>query len=427
MSEAGNEGFIDGIVTTDNASSSRIRYRSLRWLRSRRWDRWIIALYGATVLAIVIHQGATRVDNNFMIYRASYQHLVAGQSLYADYPAEHTDKFKYSPTFALLFAPFAQMPVLIALLLWDSLNVFLLFYAVRKLLPGRDGMVALALVYLEVVRTTQRAQANALVAALMILAYIAIEQRRQLTAALAIALGGFVKIFPIAVLSVAIFHPRRLRMALIFTAVVIVGAALPLLVTSPAALATQYAAWYTLEAHDAFAGGQGGGGAGVYGGVMYLFQLSLGVKWANWPIQLFGVMIQLTPLLRRHCWNDPDFRLRYLCSLLVFVVLFNHQAESPSFVIAVTGIAVWFASSARMPLDVALMALTLLIVSVSSTELVPHWLQRDLFAQYRLKTIPCALVWLVMLAELLGLRRRSNEPNPSTRQKIPSALDVQME
>jgi len=107
------------------------------------------------------------------------------------------------------------------------------------------------------------------------------------------------------------------------------------------------------------------------------------------------------------------------------VVIFNHQVESPSFVIAVTGIAVWFASSAPMPLDVALMALTLLIVSVSSTELVPHWLQRDLFAQYRLKTVPCTLVWLVMLAELLGLRRRLSSRDLSRRQKIASGPDVQ--
>jgi hypothetical protein len=68
---------------------------------------------------------------------------------------------------------------------------------------------------------------------------------------------------------------------------------------------------------------------------------------------------------------------------------------------------VWFASGARRPLDITLMALTLLIVSVSSTELVPHWLQQDVFVPYRLKTIPCAVAWLVIQAELLGLRRRS--------------------
>jgi len=157
--------------------------------RAYRWDRRLLALYVVTVLAIVIYQGAFEMDNNFAVFRASFRHLAAGQDLYADYPFEYADEFKYSPTFALLFAPFSLMPVLVALLLWNLLNVLLLFFAVRRLLPGRDGTAALALVYLEVVRTTQRAQANALVAALMILAYLALEQRRQLAADVAIAIG----------------------------------------------------------------------------------------------------------------------------------------------------------------------------------------------------------------------------------------------
>ena len=367
---------------------------------------WMLGLYVLTVLVVVLHQRLVGVDNNFTIYRAAFRHLAAGQNLYADYPSEHGDVFKYSPTFALLFAPFSQAPVFIGLLLWNSLNALLLFYAVRRLLPGRDGTIALALIYLEVVRTTQRAQANALVAALIIIAYLAFERRREVTGDLAIALGAFVKIFPVAALAFAVFHGRHWRVALAFVAGIVVGAGLPLLVTSPSRLVAQYGWWFALEGRDALASAQGGG-AGLYGGVMYQLRFWLGVQWPNWWIQLVGVVLQLAPLARRQCWSDPDFRLRYLCSLLVFVVIFNHQVESPSFVIAVTGIAVWFASGARRPLDVALMVLTLLIVSVSSTDLVPHWLQRDVFVKYRLKTVPCALVWLVMQAELLGLRRRS--------------------
>jgi hypothetical protein len=150
-----------------------------------------------------------------------------------------------------------------------------------------------------------------------------------------------------------------------------------------------------------------GGGAGLYGGVMYQLRQWLGVTWPNWPIQLAGALLLLAPLGRVRCWSDPLFRTRFLCSVLVFVVIFNHQVESPSFVIAVAGIAIWFVTSERTKLDVALMALTILVVSLSSTELVPHAWQRDFFVRYRLKTLPCLLVWLVMQAELLGRRRSS--------------------
>ncbi len=390
----------------DRTTDSKLSPDSSEWrdyIRGRSWDSWLLILYVVTVLAIVAYQGAFAMDNNFAVFRGSFRHLAAGRDLYADYPFEHADEFKYSPTFALLFAPFSFLPVLLALLLWNLLNACFLFYAVRELLPGRAGVIVLALVYLEVVRATQRAQANALVAALMIVAYLALERRRLAAAAAAIAMGTFVKIFPIAGFALVIFYSGRRRVALLFAAALIIGVLLPLIVTSPSSLAAQYASWYAIEGRDALDIG-GGSGAGLYGGVMFQLRLWLGVNWPNWPIQLVGVIAQLVPLSRWRCWSDADFRLRYLCSLLVFVVIFNHQAESPSFVIAMTGIAVWFATSARRPFDVILLAFTLLVVSVSSTELMPHALQRDLFVRYRLKTVPCILAWLVMHAEMLGLR-----------------------
>ena len=132
-----------------------------------------------------------------------------GQDLYAEYPAEHTDRFKYSPTFALLFAPFAWLPWPLALLLWNVLNALLLFVAVERVLPPRRALLALALLLLEVLRGMQNAQSNALVAALIILAFVAMERRRSWRAALAVALGACVKIFPLAALTFAIAAPAR--------------------------------------------------------------------------------------------------------------------------------------------------------------------------------------------------------------------------
>lgn len=377
------------------------------------WDRlarWLPAVYAATVVAIVVHQTLTRVDPNFAIFRASFRHLASGQDLYAAYPGEQVDRFKYSPTFAVLFAPFALLPTTTALLAWDGLNVMLLVYAIRRLLPAAAASLALALVYLDVVRATERAQSNTIVAALMVLAFIALERREQVRASVSIVAGTAVKLFPIAAVAMAVFHPRRLRMALILVVVALAALALPLLVTTPPALAAQYTSWLRLESIDAHASADGGG-AGLYGGIMYQVRALLGVTWPNWPIQLVGALMLLLPLARVRSWADAQFRLRFLCSLLVFVVIFNHQVESPSFVIAVTGIAIWYTISARTPLDVTLIVLAILIVSVSSTEIVPHWIQRDVFVRYRLKTIPCAIVWLVMQAELLGFRRVSPSGN----------------
>jgi len=155
-------------------------------------------------------RGAARPSGNFEIFRTASQHLISGVDLYAEYPAKHSDRFKYSPTFALLFAPFAWIPWPIALFLWSSLNAFVLFVAVERVLPGRAGMLAMLCLLLEVLRGMQNAQSNALVAGLIILAFSALERANAWRAAGAVMLGACVKIFPLAALSFAI--PRRLTL-----------------------------------------------------------------------------------------------------------------------------------------------------------------------------------------------------------------------
>ena len=303
----------------------------------------------------------------------------------------------------MLFAPFALIPFAISLALWDALNAMLLFFAVDRLLPSRQAAIALALIYLEVLRSIQRSQSNSLVTALVILAYLAFEQRKQLGAAFAIAVGAAVKIFPLAALALAIFYPRRFRFALWMFVAMVVVLALPLLVVSPSELAAQYQSWRAVESIDALSVG-GGGGGGLYGGVMQQLRLIFGVNWPNWPVQLAGTLLLMLPLANWRNWQFEGFRMRFLCALLVYMVIFNHQSESPSFVIAVTGIAIWFVITPRSWWHTTLMVLTILIVSISSTDITPKSWQQNFFVHYRLKTIPCTLAWFTMMWELLTFR-----------------------
>ena len=172
---------------------------------------------------------------------------------------------------------------------------------------------------------------------------------------------------------------------------------------SPSELAAQYQSWRAVEAADAVSVG-GGGGGGLYGGVMQQLRLIFGVSWSNWPVQLAGSLLLMLPLVRWRNWNFADFRVRFLCALLVYMVIFNHQSESPSFVIAVTGIAIWFVSTPRSWWHTTVMVLTILVVSISSTDITPKSWQQNFFVHYRLKTIPCTLAWLTMMWELLAGR-----------------------
>ena len=385
----------------DTASASVNRHHPP--LMRRASDRWLFALYLVTALVVVAQQSWTHIDFNFEIFRRAFDHLRAGRDLYAPYPLEQVDRFKYSPTFALLFAPFALLPTIPALALWNSLNVLSLWYAVRRLLPGRDGNIVLLIVFVEVVRTTQRAQSNALVVALMVLAFVHLEQRRQLAASVSLVLGTSIKLFPLLGVVPALFHPRRARMALCMIVTGVSAILLPLVMTSGRGLFAQYRSWLTLEIADSTAGVTGGG-AGLYGGVMHWVRAVLGVAWPNWPIQLAGGVVLLAPLARTAAGSDRDFRLRFLGSLLLFSTIFNHQVESPSFVIAMTGVAIWYVRSPRRFADRALLAVTFVILSLGTNELMPEAI-RAFVVQYKIKILPCLVVWLVAQYQLLTGRR----------------------
>jgi len=94
-----------------------------------------------------------------------------------------------------------------------------------------------------------------------------------------------------------------------------------------------------------------------------------------------------------------------LCSLLVYSVLFNHASESPSFVVAYAGIAIWYVSSPPSRVRAVVMALTLLVMVVHDVDVVPRWVKYDFLVPYRIKGIPCLVVWFVMQWELLVTAR----------------------
>src|SRR5437867_9177264 len=137
--------------------------------------RLMLALYVASALLVTVQQAILRHSNNLSIFRSASVNLFAGRDLYAAHPVQYGDFYKYSPTFALLFAPLAYLPFALAFLCWSLLNGLLLWYALDRLLPERPATIALALVYVEVLLTLQYGQSNALVAALMILAFIALD------------------------------------------------------------------------------------------------------------------------------------------------------------------------------------------------------------------------------------------------------------
>jgi hypothetical protein len=361
----------------------------------RRWIDWLVALlWLGAIVGASVQQGGTHQHNNFLIFRAASHHLIAGRDLYAAYPAEHADYYKYSPTFALLFAPFAFLPFLPAMLLWNALNAGALYVALGLVLPRRAAAVARVIVFLDMLGSLQNVQSNALVAALIIFTFAAYERHHTALGSLAAVGGAFIKVFPLAGVSFAVFHPRKVRVAL---AVIVAGALLlllPLLVTPPDTLVAQYASFRAIQASE----------VSIKRGysVMQMLELLVHRDWPNWPVQLIGILVLVAPVLfQRERWHEWERRRLYLCSVLVFCVIFNHLSESPAFVVALSGVAIWFAALARPSRwEWTLFALIVVLTILSSSDLTPDAIQREFFDRYRFKTVPLIVLWLELQRRL---------------------------
>ena len=359
----------------------------------RRAFNWPLAAYLLAILLVTVQGVLTGQAGNYMRFRDTFYRLISSGDIYNPPPGEITG-FLYSPTFALLFGPFAIWPVPLGLLLWNGVNALAVFSGLTRLLPAREARLALAIVFLDVLRSLQNSQSNALVAGLILVAFVAHERGREATAAAAVLTGAFIKVYPIAAGTLGILGPRERRVRFLFWSVVIglALAALPLLVLSPAAVVAVYREWFAILQRDSGLQGQS---------VMRILSDWFAIALPNWAIQLAGILVLLLPVaVRWGQWADGGFRRLFLSSLLVFLLIFNHQAESASFVVATCGVAIWYVISRRTWWRTALLAFTLLAVAVPRLFFFPYQIYNDVIKSHALDAFSCLLVWLVMQVEL---------------------------
>ncbi|PYL04583.1 MAG: hypothetical protein DME32_01525 [Verrucomicrobia bacterium] len=369
--------------------------------------RIIAAVYAVTTLIASWHKyvggggNNLRSGNNLRIFRSSFVNLVNGRDLYGLYPEQYWDHFNYSPTFALLMAPFAWLPEFASALFWNFCNVFALFAAVCALsLDGRARAIVLWLVGIELLTSIQNFQSNALVAALIIATLVSFERGRPELAAVFVALGAAIKIFGGAGALFIIFYPQKRRFLVAALIATVILFLLPLIVTSFAQLHLQYQSWFAVLKADYFTRHNLS--------IMNWLHTWFGLTSPNPLFQFVGAAILLLPLLRRDCYADRSFRLRFLGSLLVFLLLLNHRAESPAFILAVAGVAIWYVA-AETHLWRTVFALSVVFAtSLVDTDVVPPHIRQSVVTPLLLKTFPCVIAWLVMQIDLLGTGRQKS-------------------
>ena len=333
--------------------------------------------------------------NNFLIFKYAFSNLISGKDLYQLYPDLFFDYFKYSPTFAALMAPFAILPNVPGYFAWNLLNALAVFFAIKTFPGDHDDKRAFMLwfVLLELLTNLQNAQSNGIMAALMIFAFIFFEKRQVFWAALCIMLSFYLKIFGIAAAVLFLLYPDKLKFigAALFWGILL--GILPLLIISPNQLLAQYQSWLHLLQSDQSVS---------YGiSVMGILHSWLGVAPHKMLVQAIGLTLLLLPLLRVSQFTGRTFRQLFLASLLIWVVIFNHKAESPTFIIAMCGVSIWYFLQPRRTFHLALLIFAFVLTSLSPTDIFPRFVRKMWVSPFKLKALPCILIWARLTYQLL--------------------------
>jgi Glycosyltransferase family 87 len=376
--------------------------RSLILPRGRLFSVYALVAIIASVQLILVpphfFAGKPYTDyNNYVIFRQSFSHLISERNLYAPYPAEQWDIFKYSPAFALFMGALAWLPDMAGLIIWNMINVLALYFAVRAL-PFKiiDQNKLLIFLILELLTSIQNSQSNGLMAGLLIGAYTSLQRGKVHWATLWLVLATFIKVYGAVGFCLFLFYPDKIRFIFYAAAWTIIFAVLPLVAVPFHALLWQYQNWGTMMLADESAS---------YGlSVMGWLQSWFGINKGKSVVTLVGLLCFIIPFSRFSLYRNEAYKLNILAFMLVWVVIFNHKAESPTFIIALAGIAIWYFSSSRQLWRDVLMGVVFVFTCLLVTDLFPSFMKERFFEPYNIKVVPCIIAWCIIFTGLLKIK-----------------------
>ena len=131
-------------------------------------------------------------------------------------------------------------------------------------------------------------------------------------------------------------------------------------------------------------------------------RISGNVNIPNGPFLLSGLVLFALPYLRIKQYKHLAFRLMLLASTLIFTVIFSSGSESPTYIIAFAGVAVWFIvqQDPKKTWIIVLFIFAFVLTSLSPTDILPKAV-KEFIRLYSLKALPCVIIWLTLVYQML--------------------------
>lgn len=360
---------------------------------------WVIFALGATA-----KQYLNNSYNNYLIFKYTFWHAHGGQNLYQT-ASEYQDINHYGPLFSVLFTPFAILPDFLGMLLWQVFNALFLLFAINKLPLDQEKRGIIALITVHELLTSQFSfQVNASIAAIIVLTFIQIESRNEFWASVLIAVGTLTKLYGIVGIAFIVFSKKKIRFVGFLVMSLMIFTCLPMIFFGVTYINQSYIDWWHVlvekNLENTLSTYQDISVMGMIRRLTHYPQLS------NWPIIVPGLIILGLPFLRKKEFYSLDFRLLTLASILLFTVLFSSGSESPTYIIAFLGVAIWWVTE-RRPLtmfDWGMLIFALVLTSFSPSDLFPAWLRKNYVQPYALKALPCFIIWCYISYHLIFTR-----------------------
>ena len=369
----------------------------------------VYIIYFIAINAMNIAALPTSKMNTWNIFRSSFWHIIKHDDIYTMYPAEFFDQYQYSPSFPLLFAPFASLPYYIGYFFWNNLSMLLIPFLIFRFknFSTQKKAIVCYIGLIEMLVCLQGTQSNVMIANLILLAFLSFENKQQWLAAFAIAAGTYVKIFPIIAASLFLLYPDKLKFVLKMIVALLVLGALPLMIFSTAELGLLYKKWFDIIVADQ---GDNSGRISLTGMMQVYLHLS---NFSKLIIQIIGILIFCLMYIRTNLFKEYYYRIYFLCSVLLWVTLFNHVSEIFTYSIAICGVGFWFIHQKPGRNMNIFILFFVFIATVLSIDPTPRVIIKYIY-EHSLKALPFTLIWLCIIYQMLSKKQDFFKLNSAT-------------
>lgn len=356
----------------------------------------------AVISAVSKFLGGPEKYNNYRIFKNVYVNTIQEQNIYLLYPESHFDSNHYGVFFSVLIAPFAILPDWLGIVLWNVANTLVFLFAIHKLPFSNAKKAFFAWLCLqEFITAAVSLQFNIALTGLIMLSATYIYERKETQSAISILIGFFVKIYGIAGLSSFLFVKNKWRFILSFAGFAILFLMLPMVLSSVHFGLQSYADWF-LSLSEKNTLNQVLGNRQDYSLMGIVRRVSGNADISNLVFLIPGIILFSLPYARIKQYKNLPFQLMILASTLLFIVLFSSGSESPTYIIAVAGVMIWFImQKEKSPLVIGLLLFVIVLTCFSFSDLFPKFIKEDYIVKYSLKALPCCIVWFRVIYELL--------------------------